>query len=187
MGIVGSPEIADWKSPAGKASAPNEPNFSRPGRLPEEIVQNKAKLGERGVYRQMVSYGPWLGRRVKRAKRTQFRRVGRGGVPIIPLFHHSNPMAIVRNEPNFAPRPEGKCAKQTQFPPPGGRWRRKSCETNPIGPGRTWGARTGCQVWSCRCQVRKVRHAGLGLRTSNLTLPHGNCAKQSQTWEDWAM
>jgi hypothetical protein len=112
MGIVGSPEIADWKSPAGKASAPNEPNFSRPGRLPEEIVQNKAKLGERGVYRQMVSYGPWLGRRVKRAKRTQFRRVGRGGSP-----HYST-------IPPF--QSDGDCAKRTQFRPPPRREIRKT-------------------------------------------------------------
>jgi hypothetical protein len=80
----------------------------------------------------------------------------------IPSFHHSNPMPIVQNEPNFA-RPEGKCAEQTQFPPPGDgargncaeqsqTWREwgmwvntvvgrgsaasETCETNPIWTGR---------------------------------------------------
>jgi hypothetical protein len=61
------------------------------------------------------------------------------------------PEANAPNEPNWD-RPEtARTAKSTS--------RRhckrgKSCETNPIGPGRTWGARTGRQV-------RKGRHAAL--------------------------
>ena len=37
-------------------------------------------------------------RRARGAKQTQFPVAG---IPPIPLFHHSNPMPIVRNKPNF--------------------------------------------------------------------------------------
>jgi hypothetical protein len=76
------------------------------GRLTEEIVRNEAKLRWIGVYGQrQLSCGPWLGRGVKRAKRTQF---GPG-----------RPMA-----------PEDKCAKRTQFGPAAGVWRKESRKTN---------------------------------------------------------
>jgi hypothetical protein len=45
-------------------------------RQTEKTVQNEAKLGMAGVCRQGQSCRAWLGRAVKRAKRTQF--VGRG-------------------------------------------------------------------------------------------------------------
>jgi hypothetical protein len=97
-------------------------------------VQNEPKLGGTGVCGQRPSYGPWLGRGMKRAKRTQFPATPHGARPkgrgtrgkcakrtqfarrrraVLPsTFRPRAP--VVQNEPNLA-RPEGKCAKRTQF------------------------------------------------------------------------
>jgi hypothetical protein len=100
------------------------------GRLTEEIVRNEAKLRWTGVYGQrQLSCGPWLGRGVKRAKRTQFRGpeahdcelvtadwrtpavgVQAGQSPVLPNIPSSHP-------PSPQPRPERKRAKRTQFGP----------------------------------------------------------------------
>jgi hypothetical protein len=69
--------------PAGGAgrrkSCETNPISPRCRWLPEGIVQNKAKLGGTGGYRQrQLSCGPWLGREVKRAKQTQSARPGPG-------------------------------------------------------------------------------------------------------------
>ncbi len=53
------------------------------------------------------------------AKRTQFPPTEIPQRSIIPPFHYSSPMRIVRNEPNWAGRPSPqrtKRAKRTQFP-----------------------------------------------------------------------
>jgi hypothetical protein len=92
--------IADWKrSLAGKCrrqNAQNKPNSGQPvgvprrsvqtnqisrrrRRLTEETVQNEAKLGGTGVCGQRsLPCGTWLGRGVKRAKRTQSGGTGPG-------------------------------------------------------------------------------------------------------------
>ncbi len=74
-------------------------------------MQNKAKLGWTGVCGQrLLSRGAWLGRGVKRAKRTQL--VGRRP--------HDCGLRIGDCGLEDAGRgrsPEAKCAKQTQFCP----------------------------------------------------------------------
>jgi hypothetical protein len=151
------------------------------GRLTDEIVQNKAKLAATGVYGQWCSCGPWLGRGVKRAKRTQFpagRGPGDGG-------RREN----VQNEPNLARlgsecakrsqfragswRPAANCAKRSQFPAgrvgrgPGGWAERQVCKTKPISPerpgmgaGRRRG-RLGQTPFSPRC-LRPVGRGPIG-------------------------
>jgi hypothetical protein len=57
----------------GSETCKTNPIFPRRGWVTEEIVQNEAKLGWNGVCGQrLLSCGPWLGRGVKCAKRTQF-------------------------------------------------------------------------------------------------------------------
>jgi hypothetical protein len=66
----------------------------RRGRVPEEIVQNEAKLGLTGVYGQWFSRGPRLGQGVKRAKRTQFAACGYSSIPFfhcLPVQCHTSP------------------------------------------------------------------------------------------------
>jgi hypothetical protein len=108
-------------------SRPLTSNFKpRTSHFPPEIVQNEAKLGVTGVWGQRRSpCGTWLGRGVKRAKRTQFGAGwdgprGRG--------------------------PSGRYAKRTQFGPRAQEWARaggpgwsaggRLYKTNPIWPGR---------------------------------------------------
>jgi hypothetical protein len=123
---------ADGRDSRGR-NVQNEPNWTRRRRGPGGgKMQNEPNSPRSGGVR-----GP---RDVERgancAKRTQFREVGRQVEPpysTIPSFHHSNPMPIVRNEPNSArfgsrgpgsmPRSRagtpnlrrGECAKRTQF------------------------------------------------------------------------
>jgi hypothetical protein len=129
--------------PTKSRSVQNEPNLVRPGRLMEGIVQNKAKLGQTGACGQRSSCGPWLGRLVKRAKRTQFgparRRAGGEMCKTNPILLSGQMVGtahptkrggslrrgIVQNEPNFA-------RQRTRA---GGEMRK----TNPISlPGRWW-------------------------------------------------
>jgi hypothetical protein len=61
------------RADAGGKMRKTNPIWPRRGRLTERIVRNEAKLGWTGVCGQRPSSrGPWLGRGVKRAKRTQF-------------------------------------------------------------------------------------------------------------------
>jgi hypothetical protein len=135
-----------------------------------------------------------------------------GGIPhhsTIPLFHHSNPMPIVRNEPNVADRPgprSAKCAKRTQFA--GGRdtplFHHSGvpvpclfCETKPIGEdvgrGRPTDEEPNCAKRSQFGAVRPASGADYAKRTQfgragrparHPTIPafqsHAFCAKQTQ-------
>jgi hypothetical protein len=99
------------------------------GRPAEEIVQNKAKLGRTGVCGQRSSCGAGIGRRVKRAKRTQFG--GRG-----PLDCGLVIADCGLKEAACGRVPEAKRAKRTQFHPGAGDAGSKTRRTNPISPGR---------------------------------------------------
>jgi hypothetical protein len=88
---------SDFRLPHGKSCETN-PISPRHRRLPEEIVQNEAKLGWNGVCGQTsLPCGAWLGRGVKRAKRTQFL---------------SRPQDVGRGRPTYE---EPNRAKRTQF------------------------------------------------------------------------
>jgi hypothetical protein len=147
-----------------RGNAQNEPNFARPARPTEEIVQNKAKLGGTGVCGQRRSAGgPWLGRGVKRAKRTQFcpTRAGAGG-----QTRKTNPIC----GPEAPGLRIGDCGLRIERgysqASGGGRMRK----TNPIGRGRPaiadWGLKeAGCgRVPQAKCAKRTqfppaLRHA----------------------------
>jgi hypothetical protein len=96
----------------------NEPNFAPPNAADGGNAQNKPELGRTGVFGQWQSCRPWPGRRVKRAKRTQFARPGPGRMP------------------------EAECAKRSQFGSRARKWARggrprgpaggRLCKTNPI-------------------------------------------------------
>jgi hypothetical protein len=118
-------------------SVRNEANFGRPGRVTEESVQNEAKLGGTGVLGQRVPYGPWPGRGVRRAKRTQFADCGLKDV----AWGRPTPDQV-----GGRPYEEAKRAKRTQFGPRARKWARvgrargpaggRLCETNPISAAR---------------------------------------------------
>jgi hypothetical protein len=107
------------RTSAGGKMYKTNPISPRRRRLTEKFVRNEAKLGWTGVYRQRQQLrGPWLGRGVKYAERSQFgdrgprlqiadcglEDAGRGG----------RRRVNAQNEPNLA-RPEGKYAEQSQF------------------------------------------------------------------------
>jgi hypothetical protein len=122
-----SAPVGRWRR---RTNAQNEPNLACRGRRTEEIVQNEAKLEWIGVYGQrQLPCGAWLGRRMKRAKRTKLRGpeahdcelvaadwrtpavgVQAGQSPVLPNIpsSHSRPRnrgrkENVQNEPNLAP------------------------------------------------------------------------------------
>jgi hypothetical protein len=149
---AGTPNPFDYRS--GQAlqraeSCETNPISPRRRRRTEEIVRNEAKLGMTGVYGQRrLSCGAWLGRGVKRAKRTQFGSAGdvrqRVNVRNEPNLDHRQKMSggddrptksrRMQNEPNLAGAPgngrglaggdvppESDCAKQSRFAR-GGPW-----------------------------------------------------------------
>jgi hypothetical protein len=129
-------------------SVRNEPNLARLGRVTEESVQNEAKLGGTGVLGQRVPYGPWPGRGVKHAKRTQFADCGLKDV------------ARGRPTPDQVggrPYEEAKRAKRTQFRPPGVRRRRRNVQDE-----ANW------EVSSCQFEVSGVRSERACARASRV-------------------
>jgi hypothetical protein len=96
-----------------------------PGRrgLTGENVQNEAKLGATGVYGQRgLSCGAWLGRGVKRAKRTQFAGGRPGTTSRGVRAKRTQSCPAPGNGRRLAGRaapPESDCAKRTQFGPAG--------------------------------------------------------------------
>jgi hypothetical protein len=89
------------KEQARMAFVPNEANLSRSRWLTEEIVQNEAKLGGTGVYGQRpLSCWAWLGRGVKRAKRSQFCPRAREWARVGGAAR-ARRRAIVQNKANF--------------------------------------------------------------------------------------
>jgi hypothetical protein len=140
--------------------AQNEPNRGQATGAPRRIVQNEAKLGKTGECGQReLLRGAWLGRGVKRAKRTQFH-------PGRRQMHKTNPISprrkrlteeILQNEAKLGKT--GGCgqrellrgawlgrgvkrAKRTQFRPSAREWARaggprcpaggRLCKTEPI-------------------------------------------------------
>jgi hypothetical protein len=127
-------------------------------RLTEEILQNKAKLGMTGVCGQRrLPCGPWLGRGVKCAKRTQFRS------PEVP---HGGDCAKRTQFPRPEAADEGNCAKRSQTWGDWGMWakaavvwdlarpRSETCKTNPIS-----GSRRRC--WAGMANPRSGRGQAL--------------------------
>jgi hypothetical protein len=110
-----------------RRSCETNPILPHARRLTEEIVQNEAKLRGTGVCGQsQLPCWACPGRGVKRAKRTQFRPVGRRRRRVNaqnePNLARCGRVAagIVRNEPNFAPgidRPARRVPVGLNIPP----------------------------------------------------------------------